>query len=262
MGFFNTSFGSLLANELIGRAGSVELIDGMSGLQAYFEAYKLRAKANPIKNGKVEINYHIAHRVAVREPSGLRRGMYSKENLVVVPARQNQSFGNKDVFIDAEPDIHFRWTDSLDNKLLVNESTTHEELRQLLILHLGFEFVSWVDNANLPRRPKKAGTFTTNGLSSIMVATTQAKGAQLAALQSGQPKASPEDDISKESQELRAEAISGGFGDNLSPDEQAHERHFHELTGLEFWDDSFTVGYTQDDTPIQPKPKDSSTDGW
>jgi hypothetical protein len=262
MSFFNTSFGSLLANELIGRAGSVELIDGMSGLQAYFEAYKLRAQANPIKNGKVEINYHIAHRVAVREPSGLRKGMYSKENLIVVPAKQNQSFGNKDIFIGAEPDIHFRWTSSLDSKLFVNEDTTHKELRLLLISHLGSEFIDWVDKTNLPRRAKKAGDFSSEGLSSIMVAKAQAEGAQLAALSIKQPREESKEDTSKEAQELKKEAFWDGYINKLSPDEQAHEQHFQKLTGLEFWDDCFTVGYAQDDKTIQPKPEDTSTDGW
>jgi hypothetical protein len=246
--FFNTSFGARLANDLIKRAGSVELIDGMSGFLAYFEKHKLLAQANPIKHGKVEINYHIAHRVAVREAGGLRRGMYSKENLIVVPAKQNQSFGNKDVFIGAEPDIHFRWTSSLDSNLFVNENTTHKELRLLLISHLGFEFIDWVDKTNLPRKAKNAGHFSSKGLSSIMVATTQAEGAQLTALRLEQPRAPSKEDNSKESLELMREAIWDGYGDKLSPDEQAHEQHFQKLTGLEFWDDSFTVGNS-----IEPK---------
>ena len=260
--FFNTSFGARLANDLIRRAGSVELIDGMSGFIAYFEKHKLLAQANPIKNGKVEVNYHIAHRVAVRELSGSRRGMYSKENLIVVPAKQNQHFGNKDVFIGAEPDIHFKWTSSLDTKLFVNKDTTHEELRLLLISHLGSEFIDWVDNANLPRRAKKAGSFSSKGLSSIMVAKAQAEGVQLESLSIKQPRDESKEDTSKEAQELKKEALWDGYIDELSPDEQAHEQYFQELTGLEFWDDSFIVDYTQDDKTIQPKPEDTSTDGW
>ena len=172
--FFNTSFGALLASDLIKRAGSVELIGGMDGLLAYYEAHKLMVQANPIKNGKVEVKYHIAHRVALREASGLRKGMYSKENLIVVPAKQNQSFGNKGVFIAAEPDIHFRWVSSLNSKFLVNEDTTHEGLRLLLISYLGAEFIDWVDKINLPRRAKKTNGFSKEGLSSIMVARAQA----------------------------------------------------------------------------------------
>ncbi|GGP71851.1 hypothetical protein [Shewanella saliphila] len=153
-GFFNTSFGARLANDLRKRAGSVELIDGMNGLEAYYERHKLVAKANPIVNGKSKKDFHVAHKVALND-SGGRKGLYSKSNLIVVPARLNQSFGNQAIFINAEPGEHFLWTKDLQKKFKVDESTSHDELRNLLISFLGHEFIEWVDDKNLSRRKPK-----------------------------------------------------------------------------------------------------------
>jgi hypothetical protein len=256
--FFNTSFGARLANELRKRAGSVELISGMSGLLAYFEMHKLLSKANPVKNGKVEVNYHIAHRVAVRERGGRRRGVYSKDNLVVVPAKLNQSFGNKGVFIAAEPDVHFRWTSSLNDELFVDEDTSHDELRLLLISHLGSEFVDWVDKVNLPRRAKKSGRFSSEGLSPLMVATAQNESFRLMNSSIEQLRHEPLKGTSLEALDL----IMAGYKDKLSPDELAYELYYLELTGLEFWLDGFDVGNTQDCEPILPELKGTPSDDW
>jgi hypothetical protein len=256
--FFNTSFGARLANELRKRAGSVELLDGMSGLLKYFEMHKLLSKANPVNGSKVEINYHIAHRVAVREYGGRRRGMYSEGNLVAVPAKQNQSFGNKDVFIAAEPDVHFRWVSSLNEDLFVDESTSHSELRLLLISHLGSEFIDWVDKMNLPRRAKKVGSFSSEGLSPLAVATVQSEPSLLTGLSIDKLRDEPLKGVSLEDSDL----VMAGYKDVLSPDERAHELHHLKLTGLEFWVDGFDVENTQGCESIKPEPKSTPDDDW
>jgi len=137
---FYSNHGRSIIN-VIRQAGTIETFQAIDDLDFYVSLNKECRSYGSVKSGKVQTEFHRCHLVPANGVDTV--GLTNEINMIAGEATVNQSYKNKNLFTQAREGVHYLCRDRLQDRWLVDKTTTTPDIKHMMMERFGVELKEW-----------------------------------------------------------------------------------------------------------------------